>query len=74
MDTSRYATRDDAVEHLIIKPIEAGSVALAEDYDIDAIAAIVLRFADIGTARAGFEMAVDEIRFWEVVADHALPR
>lgn len=71
MTSRRYATQDDAIDALIIKPIEHGGVASADEFDIDAIARKVLTFVDVGTARAGFECAVDADEFWLIVEQHA---
>ena len=62
--TRCYSTRTEAIRREIIEPIEAGD-ATAADYDIDAIAALVL--AD---AEQGFAPIMGAEAFWITVADH----
>lgn len=63
----RFATRNEAVEH-IVAAIDAGGEAPADSYDIDAIAKAVL-----GKEEDGFAQLVDEDEFWQIVDDNALP-
>ena len=62
---SKFITRQDAINHMIINPINEGDNA--DNYDIEAIADIVL-----GDYADGYEITVDEMEFWDIVADKAL--
>ncbi len=65
MENATYTTRDEAIEREIIEVIEAGD-ASRDEYDIDAIADAV-----IGDYEDGFALKVNEIDFWNTVADNA---
>jgi len=69
-NTTIYTTRDEAIQHEIIDPIEAsGEVADARTaYDVDAIADEVL-----GDHAAGYAPKVDADEFWRIVERHARP-
>lgn len=67
MNTQTVTTRTDAIQHLIIEPIEHGD-ASAADFDIDAIADEVL-----GTHEQGYAQQVSDEEFWQVVQRYALP-
>jgi len=64
----RYATRAEAVAREVISPIEAGGadVAIADQFDIDGIAAEVL-----GGWEDGYVCLVEPAEFWSIVAEHA---
>lgn len=65
--STRYSTRDEAVQRGIVEPIEAGEVADARaEFDVDAIAAVVL-----GDYAEGYAQKVDADTFWQVVAANA---
>lgn len=66
IEQTTYSTRDDAIQRQIIEPINAGA-ANAVEYDIEAIATLVLGDEDQGYAS---KVGVEE--FWTIVADHAL--
>lgn len=61
-----FNTRNEAIQHLIINPIEAGD-ATADEFDIDAIANQAL-----GGYSKGYTLQVDESEFWEIVAQHVI--
>lgn len=62
-----YTTRDEAIQAEVVDPIMAGDVQDAySEYDVDAIAAIVL-----GDYSDGYACRVDETEFWAVVERHA---
>ena len=62
---SKFVTRQDAINHMIINPIYEGDNA--DNYDIEAIADAVLSdYAD------GYQLVVDEDEFWNIVADNVL--
>ncbi|MCO6688348.1 hypothetical protein V7G09_04655 [Cutibacterium avidum] len=66
--TTAYTNRDEAIEHEIVEPIEAGVVIDARvEYDIDAIADEVL-----GDYDAGFACVVDHDAFWASVEAHEI--
>ena len=58
MEKATYTTRTEA--------IEAGD-AKAEDYNIDAIADVV-----IGSYEDGYALKVDESEFWGIVSDNEI--
>lgn len=64
MDT--FSTRDEAVAK-IVETIEASGVVedARAEYDVDAIADVVL-----GDYDQGYAQQVDEAEFWTVVAAH----
>ena len=66
MEKATYSTRTEAIEREIIEAIEAGD-AKAEDYNIDAIADVV-----IGSYEDGYALKVDESEFWGIVSDNAI--
>lgn len=68
MNTTTFATRDEAIQRVIVDPIEAsGEIADARTgFDIDAIAAEVL-----GDYEQGYTCLVDSDEFWRVVERHA---
>jgi len=65
---STYATRAEAIEHVIIKPIESSGLVddARAEYDIDAIADIIL-----GDADHGFASQVPPDKFWQIVEKHS---
>lgn len=65
MEKATYTTREEAIDREIIEVIEAGDATI-EDYDIDAIADVVL-----GDYEDGYVLKVDEATFWDIVADNA---
>ena len=66
MEKATYSTRTEAIEREIIEAIEAGD-AKAEDYNIDAIADVV-----IGSYEDGYALKVDESEFYGIVADNEI--
>lgn len=65
--TRTYSTRDEAIQAEIIDPIMAGDVQDAySEYDIDAIASLVL-----GGYSDGYASRVDDAEFWDIVERHA---
>lgn len=63
-----FTTRDEAIQRVIVDPIEAsGEVADARaTYDVEAIADAVL-----GDHSAGYVCLVDADEFWQIVEQHA---
>ena len=67
---STYTTRDEAIQHEIIKVIQAGDVEDARaEFDIDAIADEVL-----GDYTDGYACQVGDDRFWEITMAHLIER
>ena len=61
----KYTTRTEAIECEIIEVIEAGD-ATRNEYDIDAIADVVL-----GDYEDGYALKVGESEFWEIIEENA---
>lgn len=63
-----FTTRDEAIQRIIVDPIEAsGEVADARaTYDVEAIADAVL-----GDHSVGYACLVDADEFWQIVEQHA---
>jgi len=69
MDTTVYTSYRDAIEHEIVGAIEANGtdVAVADEFDVDAIADEVLDTDGQGR----WYVAVDDEEFWRAVEKHA---
>lgn len=67
MSTTTFTTRDEAIQRVIVDPIEAsGEVANAwAEFDIEAIADAVL-----GDHSVGYACLVDADEFWQIVEQH----
>lgn len=61
-----YTDRNEAITREIVEAINAGD-AIAENYNIDAIADAVL-----GDYEDGFSVKVDETEFWNIVAENEI--
>lgn len=61
-----FSTRDEAIQRLIIDPIEAGD-ATASEFNIEMIADKVL-----GGYNEGYACQVDDIEFWEIVTVYSI--
>lgn len=75
MNTTRYATRDEAITREIVEPIEAGGVEDAyAEFDINCIADIVLDSDRNGYFLAPQFDSQDDAgeAFWNVVQDYAI--
>lgn len=68
MTTEFFTTRNDAIQALIIDPIEASGTVTAAEFDIEKIADDVLEY----DPAAGFYQSVTAVEFWFIVADNAL--
>ena len=62
-----YTSWTDAVQALVIDPIEADGVTSAREYDIDAIAMDVITM----TNNHEWASAIDADEFWQVVQTYA---
>jgi len=63
-----YTTREEAIEHIIIKPIESSGLVddARAEYDIPAIADAIL-----GDADQGYASQVPPDKFWQIVEKHS---
>ena len=76
-----YTTRDEAIEREIITPLEASGVATAAEFDIDAIADVLIEYMDAVDAKgrvrldlSGYRLRsdLDEDEFWDTVFKYEL--
>lgn len=69
MNTTTFATRDEAIQRVIIDPIEAAGEDVVADawaeYDIEAIADAILEYRD-----GRYVPVVDTDEFWRIVEQH----
>ena len=74
MDTT-FTTRNEAIQSLIIDPIEANGtdIARADEYDIDAIADRIITSStdDMGRTLYAQDTSIDDDEFWQIIADNA---
>lgn len=65
-----YETRSDCVDNEIIEPIEATGVASAEEYDVDAIADLLVHTVYTEGNVPLWYVSAEEDEFWGVVSEH----
>lgn len=61
-----YTDRDEAIQREIVEPILAGAVDSIDEYDVEAIARLV-----IGDYVQGYACQVTEEEFWAIVEANA---